>query len=160
MIDAGRRSRGFTLIELITIILLIGVIAVVATAKWPGDMQGEAAGREFKRALRYAQHQAMTRAYIVGNPWGLVVNAGGNRYSIQRFDGSEVVDDFNNRPLLDDGAITIATADSSIWFNGLGEPITPGGTPLILNTNFTIAGTEDLFVCQQTGYVTEGGACP
>jgi hypothetical protein len=133
---------------------------VVATAKWPGDMKEEAAAKEFKRAIRYAQHQAMTRAYNAGNPWGLVVNAGGSLYSIQRFDGSKIVPDFYDRPLLDDGDITISLPGSSIWFNGLGEPITPAGLPLTTNTKFTIAVTEDLFVCQQTGYVTEGILCP
>ena len=162
MTGDNNRNQGFTLIELISIILLVGVISVVATAKWPGDMKEEAAAKEFKRAIRYAQHQAMTREYITAtsNPWGLVVNAGGTRYSIQRVDGLEIVPDFNDRPLLDDGGITISPAGSSIWFNGLGEPTTSAGLPLNTNTNFTIAGTENLFVCQQTGYVTEGGLCP
>lgn len=155
----NRNNKGFTLIELITIILLVGVLSVVATAKWPGAMKEEAAAKEFKRALRYAQHQAMTREYISGNPWGLVVNASGDRYTIQLLDGSANVVDFNNRALLDDNTITIndPTADG-LWFNGLGEPLDASGNPLGAST-YTIAGTENLTVCPQTGYVIEGATC-
>ena len=159
----NRNNKGFTLIELITIILLVGVLSVVATAKWPGAMKEEAAGKEFKRALRYAQHQAMTREYISGNPWGLVVNASGDRYTIQLQDGSANVVDFNNRALLDDTTISIDPAATTLWFNGLGEPITSAGAVLTLPVSgitFTIAATKKLTVCLQTGYVMEGATCP
>ena len=161
MMSGNRPNQGFTLIELIAIILLIGVISVVATAKWPGDMKEEAAVKEFKRAIRYAQHQAMTREYVASNAWGLAVTAG-NQYTIQRQDGSETVTDFTNRSLLDDNTLLIidpTTAGDGLWFNGLGEPIDSSGTaigPLI----YTVAGTENLTVCPQTGYVMGGATCP
>jgi prepilin-type N-terminal cleavage/methylation domain-containing protein len=149
--------RGFTLIELITIILLMGIVAVVATAKWPGDMKDEAATMELKRALRYAQHQAMTRAFTSGNAWGLTIAA--NQYTIQRQDG-ETVADFSGRFLLEDSAITLQdpTAGDGLWFNGLGEPISSSGAAVGPLT-FTVAGSIDLTVCPQTGYVIEG-SCP
>ncbi len=157
MIAPYSDNKGFTLIELISIILLVGVISVVATAKWPGDMQEEAAVKEFKRAIRYAQHQAMTRDYITGDAWGLVVT--GNSYSIQRQVGPESVPDFTNRNLLGDATINISDP-GDLWFNGLGEPIDSGGTPLGSEMNYTVALTENLTVCPETGYVVEAGSCP
>ncbi|MBU0681189.1 MAG: hypothetical protein KKD73_07190 [Proteobacteria bacterium] len=162
MIDGSMRNQGFTLIELISIILLVGVISVVATAKWPGGMKEVAAAKEFKRALRYAQHQAMTRQYVVANAWGLQL-LGATQYSIIRQDGLASVPDFTNRSLLNDNTITITVnplAVTTLWFNGLGEPIDAVGTPLAAETHYTVAGSEDLTVCPQTGYVVEGNACP
>ncbi len=155
-------QQGFTLIELISIILLIGVISVVATAKWPGNMKEEAAVKEFKRAIRYAQHQAMTRQYITtsNDAWGMAIN--GNAYSIKRQVSAENVPDFTNRNLLDDASITISDP-GDLWFNGLGEPIDATGVPLTApatGITYTIAGTKQLTVCLQTGYVVEGATCP
>ncbi|MDR9502280.1 MAG: hypothetical protein RI601_10850 [Desulfurivibrionaceae bacterium] len=154
-------QQGFTLIELISIILLIGVISVVATTKWPGDMKEEAAAKEFKRAIRYAQHQAMTREYITtsNDAWGLEIN--GNAYSIKRQVSAENVPDFTNRFLLDNSSITITISPeiTGLWFNGLGEPIDKDGAPLAAAIIYTIAGSEHLTVCPQTGYVREGATC-
>ncbi len=162
MISCCRHNQGFTLIELITIILLLGVISVVATAKWPGDMKEEAAAKEFKRAIRYAQHQAMTRQYTPGanDAWGLRINAD-QSYSILRQTTPVTMPEFTNRHLLDDSNISLSkSSPGDLWFNGLGEPIDAGGTPLNGETRYTVAGSEDLTVCPQTGYVWEGSACP
>ncbi len=160
MTRSSKNNKGFTLIELITIILLLGVLSVVATAKWPGDMKEDAAVREFKRAIRYAQHQAMTREYISLDAWGLMVNAD-NSYSILRQVTPVNIPDFTNRFLLGDNAITIndATGGDGLWFNGLGEPISSAGAAIGPLT-YTVAGSEDLTVCAQTGFVAEGNACP
>lgn len=157
-VGTAHGGQGFTLIELITIILLMGIVAVVATAKWPGDMKDEAATMELKRVLRYAQHQAMTRAFTSGNAWGLTIAA--NQYTIQRQDG-ETVADFSGRFLLEDSAITLPdpTMGDGLWFNGLGEPISSSGAP-IGPVTYTVAGSIDLTVCPQTGYVVEGSSCP
>lgn len=163
--------HGFTLIELLTIIVLLGIIAVAATAKWPGDMQEEAAIKEFKRAIRYAQHQAMTRSFVGGSTaWGISVSA--TTYTIGRRGGGENAGaDFTNRALLAEGTIPISdpTAGDGLWFNGLGVPITADPAapdyeqPLSAPANgltYTIAGSEHLTVCLQTGYVMEGATCP
>jgi type II secretory pathway pseudopilin PulG len=162
MTGGKNRNQGFTLIELISIILLVGIISVVATAKWPGDMKEEAAAKEFKRALRYAQHQAMTREYDPANNllWGLTVTS--PRYSILRLDGT-ILPDFTNRFLLEDNTINLtvtAPATNDLWFNGLGEPVDATGAALTTEVSYVIADTENLTVCQETGYVVEGTSCP
>jgi type II secretory pathway pseudopilin PulG len=124
-------------------------------------MKEAAAVKEFKRAIRYAQHQAMTRAYVSGDAWGLMINVD-NSYSIRRqLTLTDTVPAFTNRFLLDDNTITIndITAGDGLWFNGLGEPISSAGAA-IGPLSYIVADSENLTVCPQTGYVAEGASCP
>ncbi|MFC1524401.1 Tfp pilus assembly protein FimT/FimU [Thermodesulfobacteriota bacterium] len=156
-------SKGFTMIELVMVVLLIGILSVVALVKTQstGDFENTAAVKEFKHALRYAQHKAITREYdpSANTPWGITIAA--NQYSIQRSDGSDQADpEFLNRNLLDDASATLA--GPNMYFNGLGEPIQTDGT-LLTGADprtFTIGGSGTLTVCPETGYVRTGSSCP
>ncbi|MBV5341332.1 MAG: hypothetical protein J0665_17560 [Deltaproteobacteria bacterium] len=154
----GKGVAGFTLVELVLIILLLGILSVTVVQKWPTGMDTEAAALEFKRTVRYAQHMAMTREFIAGNPWGLVVTA--SQYTIQHQDGSGKVPDFSDRFLLGDATITITGGPAQgLWFNGLGEPVDETGAPLGVVT-YIIAGVESMTICPQTGYLMRGATCP
>lgn len=145
-------NRGFTLMELTVIIVLLGILAATAYIKWPSGMETEAAVKELARAVRYAQHKAVTRAFTgSASAWGLVVT--GNSYTVQRADGSETAEtDYQNRFLLDDNSI--ALTGGPVYFNGLGEPIDTSGAPLG-DTVFTVATTRQLTVRAGTGYVEQ-----
>ncbi len=47
------REKGFTLIELISIILLLCILAVTAVAKWPKGFDQDAARMEMTMAIRH-----------------------------------------------------------------------------------------------------------
>jgi len=153
-------DAGFTLIELVMIIILLGVLSVTALVRWPAGLDNRAATLEMIRGIRYAQHLAMTREYVQGDPWGVVINA--NRYSIRNPATEAAPPEFVNRSLLDDAATTIAVApaDTALCFNGLGEPIALDGTPRATSVTYTINNTSTITVCPETGYVVEGPACP
>jgi len=156
----GRRNgiAGFTLIELVLIILLLAILSVTVVVKWPTGMNTEAAALEFKRAVRYAQHMSMTREFVAGNPWGIIVT--GFQYTIQHQDVSGKVPDFSDRFLLGDAAMTITGGPAAgLWFNGLGEPIDENGAPLGAVT-YVIAGVESVTICPQTGYLVRSASCP
>ncbi|MFA6900530.1 MAG: type II secretion system protein [Desulfurivibrionaceae bacterium] len=162
-----KQQRGFTLIELIMIIVILGILSVTAYVKWPVGMEEEAAVKEFRRAVRYAQHKAMTRQYDESTPgtaWGIVANA--NRYTIQRQNAdclpptaTEAAapdrcaeEEYRGRALNNDNTITLS--NNAVYFNALGEPINTGtGIPLAAATIFTINGTRTVTIAQQTGYV-------
>ena len=151
------RQSGYTLIEIVMVMVMIGVLTVTAVVKWPTGMGEDAAVLEFKRAARYAQHMALTRQYGSSvSAWGITVS--GNRYTVQRADGSTTADNYLNRSLPVD--TSIGPNGTSVRFNGLGEPIDNTGNPLAAKVTFDIGGSGHITVCPQTGYVKKGNSCP
>lgn len=160
-----QEDSGFTLMELIMIILLISVLSVIAVVKWPDGLDEDAARLEFRQAVRYAQSMALTREWDgADRAWGITVAS--NRYYVGRADANCVSDCsqsgcadamYCGRALLGDTGLTLT--DGTVLFNGLGEPILDTGA-LLGNTSFTVAGSVELTVCSQTGYVLDGGSCP
>ena len=159
MQTSAPNNLGFTLIELVMIIVLLGIISVVAVAQWPTGLDEDAAVREMKQSLRYAQHLAMTRQFQGGaTAWGVSLAA--NTYTLERQGGStQAPQEFVNRYLLGKNSITL-TGPATLLFNGLGEPIASDASPLGSPVTYTIAGSRQLSVCPQTGYVMAGGTCP
>ncbi len=152
-----KSSSGFTLVELVMVIVLLGILSATAYVKWPSGLDDKAALLELKRAIRYAQHVAVTRAYDPDHLWGIEITA--NKFTVT--DGTGAVSaDFDDRYLLGDADMSVTGID--LYFNGLGEPVSSAGIVLsaIAAPSFTVNGTSFLTVCPQTGYVMEGATCP
>ena len=69
--------RGFTLVELVVVIVLMAIVAVFAAPRFltQGELEGPAFAQELAAAARYAQKLALAS----GCPVRLVVDAGGYR---------------------------------------------------------------------------------
>ncbi|WP_291217404.1 GspH/FimT family pseudopilin [Dokdonella sp.] len=76
---APRRVLGFTLIEIVVVIALIGIVAVVAALSFSRSLSGariEAASRDLVAALRYTRGQAIVK----GQQKVLEIDLGANTY--------------------------------------------------------------------------------
>lgn len=144
---------GFTLVELVMVIVLIGILAVVALPRLNDRAFAEYGYYEETRsALRYAQQMAVARNASITVAFastgfricsGTTCPASGGSYvtnpaSGQPWDGS--AEKRGGSP----SGVSISTALASVTFDGLGRPSASG--------SISIAG-QGLVIEAETGYV-------
>jgi len=148
IVGANRaRARGFTMIELTVIIVVVGILAVVAAARLTGidGFQVQGFFDSVKATVRFAQKLAVAqRTNVV-----VVVNA--TSISVCYTDSgcaSPVTDPTTGQ------AMTVAAPDgvsvtgpASVSFDGLGRA-TPGGTIVVSGAGIT----NNLVIEAGTGY--------
>ncbi|MBI3529785.1 MAG: prepilin-type N-terminal cleavage/methylation domain-containing protein [Betaproteobacteria bacterium] len=159
-----RAQRGFTLVELVVVIILVGVLAVIAIPRFRGVASFNTKGfaDSVMTSLRYAQKQAIakrrnvcvaftstTASFTFASAAGsasacntsLTGPAGQSPYSISP-DAKSVV--------------TFAAVPAGLTFDALGRPLaTATGLPLASVLVITISGdiSRSFSVEPETGYV-------
>lgn len=156
--------RGFTLVELVMVLVLLGVLAVFAAPRIFSQSDFEARGfhDETLALLRYAQKNAVAQRR------GVCVSFTANTVSLGLLPAPERTDCDNAGPLrgpggLDSGATTArVSARSSVVFNptppnfqfdGLGRPLDWAGQPLATLTVQVAGAQPTITVEATTGYV-------
>lgn len=139
-----RRSRGFSLIEVIAVLGLIGIVAIVALNK--SDNSGIQAITEsdaLRAALRYAQARAMADVYT----WGISLS--GSSYQLVEDNPSvaNVVLPGQTAATRTLPAGVSLSGDTLILFDWRGRPVTAhitsvGGASVAATANQTITVTE------------------
>lgn len=131
------RSRGFSLIELVTILIVVGIVAVTALGRLPSlnTFASAAFAQEVRAALRFAQKFAVTSGCDVQ----AVIDGAADTYALQlRVDAT--------------GAASNCLSAAGVFAgNPLGNPQTggafagsaPGGVDIVgsLNVTFDAAGS-------------------
>jgi MSHA pilin protein MshC len=159
-----RMQRGFTLVELIVVIILVSILAVVAISRFTGVAGFNTQGFNDRviESLRYAQKQAIAKrrnvcvtfasaavsfTYASAAGSGAVCNtnlsgpAGQSPYSVVPENKS---------------VVTFSPVPAGLTFSALGQPIvTSSGLPLAAAQTITISGdgTRTFSVEPDTGYV-------
>jgi len=134
--------RGFTLVELITVMVIVGILAVAVLPRFftVSDFEDRGSADQVKSLLRFAQKTAIAQHVPVS-----VVISGGASSS-------------NCTTTLTGGNLTCAVkfavtvGAGTHTFNALGQPVDAGGVPLTANTPLTVGGTT-LTIEAETGYV-------
>ena len=141
-------SRGFTLIELTVVIVLVAILAVVAMARLTGvdSFQVQGFADSARSTVRFAQKLAVAQRIVVV----VVVNASSISVCYTNAAcATPVTDPTTGQAMVVQapGGATIA-GPASISFDGLGRA-TPGGTVIVSG-----AGVTSNFVIEsETGYV-------
>jgi MSHA pilin protein MshC len=147
---SGRRrrgaSRGFTLLELVTVILILGILAAVTAASFNQKSIDQTWFREqVKSALRYAQKTAIAQRRLIY----VSVNASAPYQLSLCYDAgcaSPVGSLASGAPfvLTPPSGIILTASASPISFNGLGQP-SAAATLAVNGSPVTVAA--------ETGYV-------
>ena len=136
-IPCSRLLRGFTLIEILVVVAIVGVLALALTLSVAAssDRQLEGAAERFSALLGHACEQAELR----GREIGVALGAGG--YTFQRLDGDAW------QSLADHAELRARS-----WPPGLGIGITREGRPLSLAS--PDEDTVPQLVCFSSGELT------
>ena len=139
------RTGGFTLLEVIAVLVIIAILAVVAVARFTdAGAESAAAANTLKAHLRYAQLRAM--GDIV--PWGISFT--GSSYTLER-EGAEAPvnlpgEDGSTKTLEN---VTINPTDTVTFSPALGRP-DPAPDP---NGHTISVGGRTIFITAETGFI-------
>jgi len=152
------KSDGFTLIELVIVILIIGIISIISYPKFANTVQSmnlRVAIEKLADDLRYVYNYSVTNHR---NAW-FSVDIGNNSYSYGIYntpptsDPVVLNDPSSNQPAIinlneyNNVTITSETMEERFYFDWWGTPSTGG--------QITLNSTRTIVVESETGYVYE-----
>jgi MSHA pilin protein MshC len=158
-------ERGFTLVELVTVLVLLGVLAAVALPRLGGvGVYAErASGSRLVSGLRFAQEQAMSRNRFVRVR---IATPAADRFRIERCQGRapspgacpgwvQLSPPGSTGDWSLSGDLAFDSA-ATLFFDGLGRPVTAAGGSPGTQTVAAGGGAVTVTVEAETGFVHAG----
>jgi prepilin-type N-terminal cleavage/methylation domain-containing protein len=156
-----RVNSGFTIIELVTVIALLGILAGIAIVSMgnPKGFQSLAEAEALKANLRFTQSKAMCD--LPEDPLGTKVvwslNITAADYTIQR--NGVAPTPTVNLPGSDSGTyplpsgISVNAGTGLVGFNFRGQPVGANGVPLAADRSITVYGAPAITITRETGFI-------
>ena len=119
-----KNSKGFTLIELVTIIMLLAVVGIIVAPKFSNDGFKESADvTNFLVNVKFARGKSM----VEGGGWSFKINSTNRNYEIFDNDGNHVeLPSRGKNPVNVTQSIIYIAQDTLVnnrlYFNSLGQP--------------------------------------
>lgn len=147
----GRRDgcAGFTLLEIVCVLVLVALLAVVASNRLATNTKAVIEADALKAVLRYAQARAMSDVYT----WGVRFSAGGYTLLENNPNVAAVLPGQGTATRTMPSGVNIATAgltNNTIYFDWRGQPVTAAIT--------AIGGASTPAASVQTIRLTESSA--
>ncbi len=141
LIHKPKQDRGFTLVELVVVILLIGIIGFVAGPRFvkTGVFAERRSADEILSALRFTQQMAMARG------GGIQLRLNNNSYNVEETNGTPLQSPDRSGAYSKSLASGVTANTITVAFDGLGQPVP--------NTDATLnIGSLMITVEADTGY--------
>lgn len=167
----GASARGFTLVELIAVLVVLGVLSGVAVMRLSDttSVRRSAAGQLALRDLSFARERAMNTSlthwvnfdstgsgsYTIsaepsvgaGYAARVALTEPGTGRSMQRLFGRDEL-----------AGVTLAFTAGAVGFNRLGRPLETTGVARTTDATVTIGGTWTVTITNSTGALSLGGS--
>jgi len=149
-------QRGFSLVELIAVITVVGILAAVAGPKFIGSDVFETRGAQatLMSALRYAQKTAVAQRRVVY----VVLNTGARSVCLGYTNNcSQAVIDPSTQTAYSKvlpSAVSLSATQNPLGFDALGRPVpNAGATMTVQNTIDASDSPRTITIEADTGYV-------
>lgn len=146
-------SRGFTLVELVLVIVLVGILAVFAAPRFStSTFDAGAAAGELVEAIRYAQSMTMSQGGV--ERYAVTISASG--YRVLR-NGADTPDPAGGASYANSWSRVSISPTGTIAYDGRGRPTCSGGLDCSASTQAIalVSGAASMSVRIEpvTGYV-------
>jgi len=151
-----KRLTGFTLVEMITVLLLVSILAVVGLSRYTDQSAFSEWGftGEVATALRYAQKSAMAS----GCDTAVILNTGGYRLRQRTSCDAGIFDQLVSLPggtgdYSGDTPDGITVTDLDLYFDSTGRPRGVATGTLLSVVSSVGIGAGSILIEPETGYV-------